>query len=141
MYSRCILQHITTLELLMMLGVRHFDSPKFHEILVLSIVLWFTKLHWIVYLRPLWFDITNLASSLPSLVCFWTCHWESLTFGWHALALFVVLFKIEALIWASHARLVDCNRYSYGITIRLFGYVFITINSYFLWIAILQNEK
>ena len=61
------------LELLVMLGVHYFDYPKFHGILVLLIILWFPKLHWIAYLRPLSFDPTNFASLLPSLLCFWTC--------------------------------------------------------------------
>ena len=53
------------------------DSPKFHGILDLLIVLWVPKVYWIVYWRPLSFDSTNLAS----LLCFWTCPWQSMTYS------------------------------------------------------------
>ena len=51
---------------LVMLGVHHFDFPKFHGILVLLIVFWFSKLHWIANSSTTFMSTKTINALLPT---------------------------------------------------------------------------
>ena len=51
---------------LVMLGVHHFDFPNFHGILVLLIVFWFLKLHWIANSSTTFMSTKTINVLLPT---------------------------------------------------------------------------